>query len=200
ASTRKRGPSSCTTSFRTGPRRGRRERFPDRRHRAARGPRAAARRGIPPAPDRRARRARGGGSRDDARAALSLGGSRPAHLLHRGGDRRRRVLDRRPRLRPLPGPLDLMHASDLAIDVLLALGVATELICVAGVLVMRTTFDRLHYAAAATTVPAFLVLAAALVREHLSAGGLQALAAVLLLFLLNPALVIATAHAVRRTD
>jgi monovalent cation/proton antiporter MnhG/PhaG subunit len=93
-----------------------------------------------------------------------------------------------------------MHASDLAIDVLLALGVATELLCVAGVLVMRTTFDRLHYAAAATTVPAFLVLAAVLVREHLSAGGLQALVAVLLLFLLNPALVIATAQAARRTD
>lgn len=93
-----------------------------------------------------------------------------------------------------------MHASDLAVDVLLILGVAGELLCVAGVLVMRTTFDRLHYAAAATTVPAFLVLAAALVREHMSAGGLEALAAVLLLFLLNPALVIATAKAARRID
>ena len=93
-----------------------------------------------------------------------------------------------------------MHASALAVDVLLALGVAAELVCVAGVLVMRTTFDRLHYAAAATSVPAFLVLAAVLVQEHMSAGGLEALAAVFLLFLLNPALVIATARAVRRID
>ena len=93
-----------------------------------------------------------------------------------------------------------MHASDLAVDVLLGLGVAAELLCVAGVLVMRTTYDRLHYAGAATTVPAFLVLAAALVREHLSAGGLEAIAAVGLLFLLNPALVIATARAAQRTD
>jgi monovalent cation/proton antiporter MnhG/PhaG subunit len=93
-----------------------------------------------------------------------------------------------------------MHASDLAVDVLLALGVAGELLCVAGVLAMRTTYDRLHYAGAATTVPAFLVLAAALVREHLSAGGLEAIAAVGLLFLLNPALVIATARAARRID
>jgi multisubunit Na+/H+ antiporter MnhG subunit len=93
-----------------------------------------------------------------------------------------------------------MHPSDLAVDVLLGLGVATEVICVTGVLVMRTTFDRLHYAAAATTVPAFLVLAAALVREHLSSGGLEAIAAVGLLFLLNPALVIATARAARRID
>ena len=93
-----------------------------------------------------------------------------------------------------------MAPSDLVVDVLLGLGVAAELLCVAGVLVMRSTFDRLHFAAAATTVPAFLVLAAALVREHLSAGGLQAIAAVGLLFLLNPALVIATARAARRTD
>jgi multisubunit Na+/H+ antiporter MnhG subunit len=93
-----------------------------------------------------------------------------------------------------------MGAADLAVDVLLAVGVAAELLCVAGVLVMRTTLDRLHYAAAATTVPAFLVLVAALVREHMSAGGLQAIAAVALLFLLNPALVIATARAARRID
>lgn len=90
-----------------------------------------------------------------------------------------------------------MQPSDLAVDVLLVLGVAAELLCVAGVLVMRTTFDRLHYAAAATSVPALLVLAAVLVREHLSAGGLEAIAAVGLLFLLNPALVIATARAAR---
>ena len=93
-----------------------------------------------------------------------------------------------------------MHAADLAVDALLGLGVAGELLCVAGILVMRTTFDRLHYAAAATTVPAFLVLAAALVREHLSSGGLEAIAAIAFLFLLNPALVIATAMAARRID
>jgi monovalent cation/proton antiporter MnhG/PhaG subunit len=93
-----------------------------------------------------------------------------------------------------------MRAADLAVDVLLALGVAAELLCVAGVLVMRTTFDRLHYAAASTTVPAFLILAAALVREHLTSGGIEAIAAVALLFLLNPALVIATAQAAHRVD
>lgn len=93
-----------------------------------------------------------------------------------------------------------MGAADLAVDVLLALGVAGELLCVVGVVVMRTTLDRLHYAAAATTVPAFLVLAAVLVREHVTSGGLQAVAAIGFLFLLNPALVIATARATRRID
>lgn len=93
-----------------------------------------------------------------------------------------------------------MGAAALVVDVLLALGVAGELLCVLGVVVMRTTLDRLHYAAAATTVPAFLVLAAVLVREHTTSSGLQAIAAVCLLFLLNPALVIATARASRRID
>jgi multisubunit Na+/H+ antiporter MnhG subunit len=93
-----------------------------------------------------------------------------------------------------------MGAGDLAVDILLGLGVAGELLCVAGVLVMRTTFDRLHYASAATSVPALLVLAAVLVREQVTAGGLQAIAAVGFLFLLNPAVVLATAMATRRTD
>lgn len=93
-----------------------------------------------------------------------------------------------------------MGASDLAVDVLLGAGVMGALLCVAGVVVMRTTLDRLHYAAAATTVPAFLILLATLIREHMSAGGLQAIAAVGLLFLINPAVVIATARAARRTD
>jgi multisubunit Na+/H+ antiporter MnhG subunit len=93
-----------------------------------------------------------------------------------------------------------MGASDVAVDAVLGAGVMAALLCVAGVLVMRTTLDRLHYAAAATTVPAFLILIATLIREHMSAGGLQAIAAVGLLFLINPALVIATARAARRID
>jgi len=91
-------------------------------------------------------------------------------------------------------------AANIAVDVLLAVGVTLELVCCIGVLVMRTTLDRLHYAAAGTTVPAFFVLAAVLVREHLSSGGLDAIAAVGLVFLLNPILVTATARAIRRQD
>ena len=93
-----------------------------------------------------------------------------------------------------------MAAGDLAVNLLLGFGVAGELVCVAGVLLMRTTFDRLHYAAAATSVPALLVLTATLLREHLTAGGLEAIAAVGLLFLLNPAVVLATAMAAKRID
>jgi monovalent cation/proton antiporter MnhG/PhaG subunit len=90
--------------------------------------------------------------------------------------------------------------ANVAVDILLALGVALELLCCIGMLVMRTTFDRLHYASAGITVPAFLVLAAVLVREHVSSGGLEAIAAVALLFLLYPVLLTATARAARRID
>jgi monovalent cation/proton antiporter MnhG/PhaG subunit len=90
--------------------------------------------------------------------------------------------------------------ANVAVDVLLGVGVVLELACCVGVLVMRTVYDRLHYASAALSVPAFLVLAAVLVREHVSSGGLEAIAAVALLFLLYPVLLTATARAARRID
>ena len=93
-----------------------------------------------------------------------------------------------------------MTARDLIVDVLLVLGVGTELICCVGVLLMRNAFDRLHYSSAATTVGPVLIGAAVLVRESVSAGGLQTIATVSLLFLLNPVVLIATARAARRIE
>jgi multicomponent Na+:H+ antiporter subunit G len=91
-----------------------------------------------------------------------------------------------------------MTPRDLIVDVLLALGVGVELICCLGVLLMRNAFDRLHYSSAATTLGPLLIGAAVLVRESVSAGGLQTIAVVSLLFLLNPVVLIATARAARR--
>ena len=90
--------------------------------------------------------------------------------------------------------------ANVAVDALLAIGVTLELLCCAGVALARTTFDRIHYMSAAATVPAFCILAAVLIREHVSSGGLQAIAAVALMFLLNPLLIIATARAARRVE
>jgi monovalent cation/proton antiporter MnhG/PhaG subunit len=90
--------------------------------------------------------------------------------------------------------------SNVAVDLLLGVAVVLELACCVGVVVMRSTFDRLHYASAGATVPAFLVLAAVLVREQLSSGGLDAIAAVAILFLLYPVLLTATARAARRIE
>jgi multicomponent Na+:H+ antiporter subunit G len=89
---------------------------------------------------------------------------------------------------------------DLIVDVLLVFGVGAELLCCLGVLTMRNAFDRLHFSSAATTVGAFLIGAAVLVRESVSAGGLQTIATISVLFLLNPVVLIATARAARRID
>jgi monovalent cation/proton antiporter MnhG/PhaG subunit len=86
------------------------------------------------------------------------------------------------------------------VDVLLAAGVTAELVCVAGCVAARTVFDRLHYSAAATTLGPLLILAAVLGKEGLNSSGLQAIAAVALLFLVNPIVVHATARAARRID
>jgi multicomponent Na+:H+ antiporter subunit G len=91
-------------------------------------------------------------------------------------------------------------AQDLIVDVLLAFGVGAELVCCIGVLLMRNVFDRLHYSSAATTVGPVLIGAAILVRESVSAAGLQTIATVALLFLLNPVVLIATARAARRVE
>jgi monovalent cation/proton antiporter MnhG/PhaG subunit len=91
-------------------------------------------------------------------------------------------------------------ARDLIVDVLLAFGVGAELVCCIGVLLMRNVFDRLHYSSAATTVGPVLIGAAILVRESVSAAGLQTIATVALLFLLNPVVQIATARAARRVE
>jgi multisubunit Na+/H+ antiporter MnhG subunit len=86
------------------------------------------------------------------------------------------------------------------VDVLLACGVAAQLVCCIGLLVMRTTADRLHFASAGYTVGPFFIVAALLVREQLSSIGLAALAAAGLMFLPGPILVHATARVVRRDE
>jgi monovalent cation/proton antiporter MnhG/PhaG subunit len=97
---------------------------------------------------------------------------------------------------------------NLAADVLLGIGVAAELLCVAGLLLMRDAYDRLHYAAAATAVGPAAIGAAIVMREcvspsggvELTSGGLQALCAALALFLLNPVLTHAIARAARKHE
>jgi multisubunit Na+/H+ antiporter MnhG subunit len=90
--------------------------------------------------------------------------------------------------------------SNIVVDILLAAGVAAELLCCLGVALMRTTFDRLHYTAAGTTVGPFCILAAVLVREGFGQVGLDAIAAVVMLFVAGPLVVHATARAARATE
>jgi monovalent cation/proton antiporter MnhG/PhaG subunit len=86
---------------------------------------------------------------------------------------------------------------NVVVDILLAVGVTAQLLCCVGVAVMRTTFDRLHYSAAGTTVGPFCILAALLVREGFGQVGLSGIAVVAVLFVTGPLVVHATARAAR---
>jgi monovalent cation/proton antiporter MnhG/PhaG subunit len=84
-------------------------------------------------------------------------------------------------------------------DVLLVSGVAIELVCVVGVVWMSNVFDRLHFAAASTTVGPLLVGIAVVLTGMSSLSGVVELTTALgFLILANPVLTHATARAARR--
>ena len=87
----------------------------------------------------------------------------------------------------------------MAAQVLLLLGVLAELVCVAGVLWMRDVFDRLHFAAAGTTVGPVLVAAAVVLAGLSTTSALvQCLTALMVLLVMNPLQTHVTARALRR--
>jgi monovalent cation/proton antiporter MnhG/PhaG subunit len=80
---------------------------------------------------------------------------------------------------------------------LLVLGVGIELACCIGVLVMRGVYDKLHYSAPATTLGAFAIAGAVVLRTSLVHFGIKALLVALALLVTNPVLSHATARAAR---
>lgn len=78
---------------------------------------------------------------------------------------------------------------------LLVLGVGIELACCIGVLVMRGVYDKLHYNAPATTLGAFAIAVAVVLRTPLVQFGIKALLVALALLVTNPVLSHATARA-----
>jgi len=81
--------------------------------------------------------------------------------------------------------------------VLLVLGVGIELACCVGVLVMRGVYDKLHYTAPASTLGAFAIAAAVVLREPVVPFGIKAVLVTLVLLITNPVLTHATARAAR---
>ena len=89
----------------------------------------------------------------------------------------------------------------VAVDILVGLGVAIELIACLGLVVMRNAIDRLHYAGAATVVGPTVIAAAVCVEEGLfTTNGLNAILVALMLALFGAALGTATARAIRITE
>jgi len=90
----------------------------------------------------------------------------------------------------------------IAVVVLLVVGVAVELACCLGVLVMDDAYDKLHYLGPAAIVGPVAVAAAIVVRESLSQAGIKALLTAGLLIVASPVLSHATARAlyIRQRD
>ena len=88
-----------------------------------------------------------------------------------------------------------MTVGDVVVGILLASGVALELVFCLGVLVTRDALDRLHFAAGTATLGPLLLGSAILADEGLSGAGVSTIATVAFLVLLSPVLTIATARA-----
>jgi multisubunit Na+/H+ antiporter MnhG subunit len=91
-------------------------------------------------------------------------------------------------------------SENLVVDVLLAVAVVVELLCVAGLVAARTTPDRLHFYGAASTVSPVLILAALIVREGLPSNVLSAVVAVVLLLFATPLVVHALGRAIHQAE
>jgi len=95
-----------------------------------------------------------------------------------------------------------MSAPAIAVGVLLAAGVAIELACCLGVLLMRDAHDKLHYIGPAAILGPISIAAAIVIRESLSQAGVKAIVTAVLLIIANPVLTHATGRAlyIRRRD
>jgi monovalent cation/proton antiporter MnhG/PhaG subunit len=93
-----------------------------------------------------------------------------------------------------------MTARGAAEAVLLWTGVGAELLCCAGVLVMRDVFDRLHYVSAASTVGVVLIVSAVMVEHLFDATGVKALLVLVFLGITGPVITHAIARAARLQD
>lgn len=86
-----------------------------------------------------------------------------------------------------------------AVIALLVAGCACQMICVAGVLWMRSGFDQLHYSGAASTLGPLLIGVAVVLQGFNSVSGtIDCVAALAITAILGPVMVMATARAGRR--
>jgi monovalent cation/proton antiporter MnhG/PhaG subunit len=95
-----------------------------------------------------------------------------------------------------------MSPTSIVVAVLIGFGVAVELACCIGVLVMEDAYDKLHYLGPAAIVGPLAIAVAVVVREALSQAGIKALLTATLLIVASPVLTHATARAlyIRQRD
>jgi monovalent cation/proton antiporter MnhG/PhaG subunit len=86
---------------------------------------------------------------------------------------------------------------DVAVVVLLALGVGSALLGAVGIVVARDPYDQLHFTGPPTVIGPVAIAAAVLVEEPLSSAGIKAVLVALIMVTTGPVLLHATARAAR---
>ena len=90
-----------------------------------------------------------------------------------------------------------MSVGDVAVAVLLAVGVASALMSALGLLATKDPYDQLHFTGPATVIGPVAIAAAVLVEEPLSSAGIKAVLVALIMLASGPVLIHATARAAR---
>ena len=90
-----------------------------------------------------------------------------------------------------------MSIGEVAVAVLLALGVASALMGAVGILAARNPYDQLHFTGPATVIGPVAIAAAVLIEEPLSSAGIKAVLIALIMLATGPILLHATARAAR---
>ncbi len=90
-----------------------------------------------------------------------------------------------------------MSVGDVAVAVLLAVGVASALMSALGLVATRDPYDQLHFTGPATVIGPVAIAAAVLVEEPLSSAGIKAVLVALVMLASGPVLIHATARAAR---
>jgi len=95
-----------------------------------------------------------------------------------------------------------MDLTTLAVGVLVGFGVAVELACCLGVVVMRDVYDKLHFTGPATILGPLALAGAIVVQEGVNQAGIKAVLIAGLLLVANPVLTHATGRAlyIRQRD
>jgi monovalent cation/proton antiporter MnhG/PhaG subunit len=90
-----------------------------------------------------------------------------------------------------------VSAGDVAVGLLLALGVASALMGALGLLATRDPYDQLHFTGPATVISPLAIAAAVLIEEPLSSAGVKAVLVAVIMVATGPILLHATARAAR---
>jgi multicomponent Na+:H+ antiporter subunit G len=90
-----------------------------------------------------------------------------------------------------------VSVGDVAVAVLLAVGVGSALMSAVGLLVTRDPYDQLHFTGPATVIAPVALAAAVLVEEPLSSAGIKSVLIAVVMVTTGPVLIHATARAAR---